>query len=153
MGSNKRMVSDFPPEQQAQISEEEMADPATRTYREADRLTVGFYPSGVDSLAAAVVDLSGMRRSRLSFGLRGLADPKNGTTFYKYLTRPFRIGSGAGPGQFIPLVFFGSMWYDRKWELFRFCGEREIAPDLSGEIVSRVPHFYVIGVEFTERQE
>ena len=33
------------------------------------------------------------------------------------------------------------------------CGENEIAPDLSGEIVGNIPHFYVIGIEFTPKQE
>ena len=35
------------------------------------------------------------------------------------------------------------MWFDAEHNLFRFCGENEIAPDLSGEIVGNIPHFYV----------
>lgn len=45
------------------------------------------------------------------------------------------------------------MWFDAEHNLFRFCGENEIAPDLSGEIVGNIPHFYVIGIEFTPKQE
>lgn len=44
-------------------------------------------------------------------------------------------------------MLVGSAWYDPHIEMFRFCGESEIAPDLSSEILSHVPHFYVIGVE------
>ena len=73
-------------------------------------------------------------------------------TFYHYGARPFRI-DGFEPGRFIPLVFYGSFWYDERANLVRFCGEREIAPDLSSEIVANVPHFYVIGVVLTEKQE
>ena len=45
------------------------------------------------------------------------------------------------------------MWFNAEHNLFRFCGENEIAPDLSGEIVCNIPHFYVIGIEFTPKQE
>ncbi len=70
----------------------------------------------------------------------------------KYCTRPFGIDSFEA-GKFIPLVFYGSMWFDAEHNLFCFCGENEIAPDLSGEIVGNIPHFYVIGIEFTPKQE
>lgn len=153
--SNKLMVSDFPAESQARIQPSEMADPATGTYRQAERLTVGFYPSGVDSLASVVFDLVGMATSRAQLQLRGLVRPGGGerAPLYRYLVRPFRLDASLGEGRFIPLLFFGSMWYDERSGIFRFCGEREIAPDLSGEIAGRVPHFFVIGLELTRRQE
>lgn len=50
-------------------------------------------------------------------------------------------------------MLVGSAWYDPHIEMFRFCGESEIAPDLSQEIVSHVPHFYVIGVETKKEHE
>ena len=152
--SNKLMLTDFPAESQARIRPEEMADPAAGTYRQAERLTVGFYPSGVDSLASVVFDLAGMASSRVQLKLRGLSSPDaEGGTFYRYLVRPFRLDGRFEEGRFVPLLFYGSMWYDERFGVFRFCGEREIAPDLSNEIVGNVPHFFVIGLELTRRQQ
>ncbi len=153
LGSNKLMVSDFPADQQADLLSGKMADPATRTYRQAERLTVGFYPSGADTLAAVVFNVPGMTTARSWLGLRGVANPQSGQRFYRYLTRPFRLDEVSGPEVFIPLVFFGSMWYDAKSNFFRFCGEKEIAPDLSTEMVGSVPHFFVIGLELKRRQD
>lgn len=153
--SNKLMLTDFPAESRDGIRPDEMADPTTGTYRQAERLTVGFYPSGADSLASVVFDLAGMATSRAQLPLRGLARPgaEERTPFYRYLVRPFRLDAPLGEGRFVPLLLFGSMWYDARSGIFRFCGEREIAPDLSSEIVGRVPHFFVIGLELTRRQE
>lgn len=154
MRSNKLMVSDFPAEQQAEILSGEMADPATHTYLQAERLTVGFYPSGVDSLANVLFDLVGMGSSRAQLTLRGLSTPDApGSMFYSYQVRPFRFDEPFEEGRFIPLLFYGSMWYDERFGVFRFCGEREISPDLSSEIVGSVPHFFVIGLELARRQQ
>jgi len=152
--SNKTMVEDFPEEQRAEIREEEMVDPATGTYSWAETLTVGFYPSGVDSLASLVIDIPNRGTSRSVLELRGLPVPGvEGRILYRYNTRPFQLDGAFESGKFIPLVFYGSMWYDEKSGLFRFCGEREIAPDLSSDIVGHVPHFFVIGLELTREQK
>jgi hypothetical protein len=47
---------------------------------------------------------------------------------------------------------FGSSWYDERFNIYRFCGENEINPDMSSEILKDVPHYYVIGVKFNKKK-
>ena len=117
----------------------------------AKKLTIGFYPSGTDSTAMLNFSIPEMREASQRLKLRSVTS-SSGYTLTKYCTRPFGIDSFEA-GKFIPLVFYGSMWFDAEHNLFCFCGENEIAPDLSGEIVGNIPHFYVIGIEFTPKQE
>lgn len=150
-GPNKMLVTDFPEDSRGEIARERMADPDAGVYTQAEGLTIGFYPSGVDSTRMLNIRIPEMREANQRLTLRSITST-GGYTLTRYYTRPFVVDSFA-PGKFIPLVFFGSMWFDAKHNLFRFCGENEIAPDLSSEIVGNIPHFYVIGIEFTEKQE
>lgn len=150
-GSNKVLVTDFPEDSRGEIARERMADPDAGVYTQAERLTIGFYPSGVDSTRMLNIRIPEMREANQRLTLRSITSA-GGYTLTRYYTRPFVVDSFES-GKFIPLVFFGSMWFDAKHNLFRFCGENEIAPDLSSEIVGNIPHFYVIGIEFTEKQE
>lgn len=148
---NKTMVSDFREEQQAKIiASGLMADPATQTYTRAEKLTIGFYPSGTDTLTNIMLDVSSMGSSTRQLKLDGVFDPSTGKMLYSYLARPVVVGTFE-TGKFIPLVLYGSMWYDEQSNICRFCGEREIASDLSGDITKQCPHFFVIGVEFTKQ--
>ena len=70
---------------------------------------------------------------------------------FNYHTRPFII-EAFEVDKFIPLVLFGSSWYDERFNVIRFCGEREIDPDLSSEILKDVPHYYVLGIKFVKKQ-
>ena len=150
-GPNKLLVSDFPEKVRGEILPGEMADPQAGIYMLAKKLTIGFYPSGTDSTAMLNFSIPEMREASQRLKLRSVTS-SSGYTLTKYCTRPFGIDSFEA-GKFIPLVFYGSMWFDAEHNLFRFCGENEIAPDLSGEIVGNIPHFYVIGIEFTPKQE
>lgn len=66
--------------------------------------------------------------------------------------RPFKL-QPFKEGEFIPLMLVGSIWWDSEFNLFRFCGESVIDPDLSSDIVKFIPHYYVIGVEATKQQD
>lgn len=73
--------------------------------------------------------------------------PDQGDAFYMYSTRPFRLDAVADADAVeIPLVFYGSAWYDKQAHITRFCGEDEIDPQLQAQIVKDVPHFYVVGM-------
>lgn len=150
-GPNKVLVTDFPEESRGEIARDRMADPEAGVYTQAEGLTIGFYPSGVDSTKMLNIRIPEMREANQRLTLRSITSA-SGYTLTRYYTRPFVVDSFES-GKFIPLVFFGSMWFDAKHNLFRFCGENEIVPDLSSEIVGNIPHFYVIGIEFTEKQE
>lgn len=64
---------------------------------------------------------------------------------YKYGYRPFKVDV-IQLGDYIPLLMVGSYWYDQKLNVIRFCGESELPADLSSEMLSKIPHYYVIGV-------
>ena len=150
-GPNKLLMTDFPEESRGEIAPEEMADSLAGIYRQAEMLTIGFYPSGVDSTKMVNINIPEMRQANQRLNLQSAGVLSDGRKFYKYHTRPFKIDSFE-VGKFIPLVFYGSLWFDVKHNLYRFCGENEIEPDLSSEIVGNVPHFYVMGVKFTLKE-
>ena len=50
-------------------------------------------------------------------------------------------------GKVIPLVLFGSYWYEKETGVSRFCGEQFIKPDFSSDIIKSIPHFYVFGIK------
>lgn len=152
LGSTRLMLSDFPDETRAESPDSMLLDPERRILCEGRRLVLGRYPSGIDSVARWVFSLENNGRRSLPLEMKAVLTPDN-PPFYNYRSRPF-AKSGFESGKFIPLIFFGSVWYDAQCGLFRFCGEREIDPDLTkGTIVRQVPHFYILGAELTAKQE
>lgn len=68
---------------------------------------------------------------------------------YLYRPRPFKFQAITEAEHFkIPLVLYGSAWLDKKYDIIRFCGEKEIDPNMKSEILEDLPHYYVIGIEF-----
>lgn len=65
---------------------------------------------------------------------------------YRYESRPFELVAPVETGKVIPLVLFGSYWYEQETGVSRFCGEKVINPDLSSDIIKSIPHFYVLGI-------
>ena len=116
-----------------------------------DKINVGIHPAESDSLVyVSCITTMGRMTQRLAKhplripGGRDLVQPRYGS-------RPFALGSFEA-GRFIPLVMYGSYWFDEPNDAIRFCGEREIAPDMSSEIVGSIPHFYVMGIELRPAQ-
>ena len=151
LGPTRMLLNDFPEEYRAEIPDSVMLDSERGILRESGRLVLGRYPTGIDSVARWVLSLENGGRGSARLDLKAVITSDN-PPFYGYESRPF-VKSGFESGKFIPLIFFGSMWYDAQYGIFRFCGESEIDPDLTtGMIVKQVPHFYVLGVEFTAKQ-
>ena len=73
-----------------------------------------------------------------------------GKSEYMYDHFPFSVDE-VRLGEFIPLVMFGSYWFDEEAGYFRFCGESELESDMSSKILSLIPHYYVIGIIVTKR--
>lgn len=122
------------------------SDKENGQHREAGRVSVAVVPTNADSV----------RRLSVSIGKNGGITPKvdlrpleRDTKNYHYQSRPFQLAEFQ-PGEDIPLMLYGSAWYDEKAKVHRFCGEREIAPDLSTEIVKDIPHYYTVGIRLTE---
>jgi hypothetical protein len=145
---NRRMLSDFPEEVQKEIiSEGHVYDLEKGILALGEKLSIGFTPSA-DSLKNVSILLENMAELRRALPLKPLTvSPFEGQ--YSYGTRPFEVGA-IELGEFTPLVMFGSYWYDDEAQVVRFCGEDEIAADLSTTMLSKIPHYYVLGITVTK---
>lgn len=153
LGPNKLYVRDYPRSyREEKIAREGLSDPETMPVSKAEKLSVGFYPSVVDSIRGASIEIPGMRGINYSFRMRKVLEPQLNKMIYYYQVRPFKIETFEA-GKDIPLLVFLSGWTDGKNNCIHLCGETEIDPDLSSEILQRSPHYYVISIVFTEKQE
>lgn len=146
--SNMQMLDDFSEKSRREILPEEMADAAKGIYRLANKITVGLAPEN-DSTKTVKFEVENMGAVMSRLSLRGQTNKSTGKIFYSYNTRPFELDRKIELDTFIPLVLVGSVWFDPNFNIYRFCGENRISPDLSSEIVSYIPHFYVIGFKIT----
>ncbi len=146
---NKRLLGDLPDNIQKEIKAEDMADPERGIIKMMKKLTIGLTPVVNDSIRPVAIDFESMGQLEGQLCMQPQYknnDNVNGNKFFSYHTRTFKTGD-LTMGKFIPLVLFGSAWYDEKIGTHRFCGEREINPDMSSEILKYIPHYYVIGFE------
>ena len=113
-----------------------------------EKLVIGFAPSGNDSTAIYTFNFSEGRGFNGRLNLRAIYAPEAPTkSRYSYESRPFKLIPPFEKGRFIPLVLYGSYWYEPETGVSRFCGESIIKPDLSSDIVKNIPHFYVLGIK------
>ena len=113
-----------------------------------EKLVIGFAPSGNDSTAIYTFNFSEGRGFNGRLKLRAIYAPEEPTkSRYSYESRPFELVPPFEKGKFIPLVLYGSYWYEPETGVSRFCGESIIKPDLSSDIVKSIPHFYVLGIK------
>lgn len=108
------------------------------------KLIIGLSPFENDSTSNYLFDFGDNRGFSGLLHLKQLDAPGNP---YIYETRPFELDAHAEKGKLIPLVLYGSYWYDQNAGACRFCGDNEIKPDLSSDIVKNIPHFFVLGIK------
>ena len=146
---NMDLLSEYPEEDQKNTKPEEMADPDRGIYHIAHKLMVGFTPIVNDSIRPILMEVENMGSSNPRLQMLPQYennDSVNGKKLYMYFARPFKTGEFT-TGRFIPLVLLGSAWYDKNIGFYRFCGENDIDPDMSSEILKHIPHYYIIGIE------
>lgn len=149
--ANMRLLSDFPEESLKEIKPEDIEDPERGIFKMSKQLTLGLTPVVNDTIRPLVIDVDNMGQMDAQLYMKPQYeknDSIDGKKLYMYYTRPFKTGELA-TGQFIPLVLFGSMWYDKDFGIHRFCGESVIDPDMSSRILKYIPHYYIIGIEVT----
>ena len=153
MVSNKRILTELPESRWQEIIDEgRVIDPKTQAIAHVEKFTFGFYPSSNDSTKTMQLRVPGfVTYGRITFKLRGLPTKDSDKLVFFYHTRPFKL-SVFKEDEFIPLILLGSSWYDEQFDVFRFCGESEIEPDMSSEILKDVPHHYIVGVKFVKKQ-
>lgn len=146
--NNKLMLSEFSEEDKKEILKEGIAtDPQNGIFKQFDRLTIGFLPISGDSIRKCIIELVGSSSIHMPLSLHKVNS--GGMTRCNYHTRPFKTHD-IKPGEFSPLLLLGSTWYDERHGVFRFCGESEIDPDLSSQIIKNIPHFYVFGIKIEQ---
>ena len=113
-----------------------------------EKIIIGFVPSDNDSIANYVFRFDDVRGFSSRLDLRPICDPKHPEEkWYFYNSRPFELTASIERGKFIPLVLYGSNWFDPDCNACRFCGDNFIKPDLSSDIVKYIPHFFVLGIK------
>lgn len=145
---NITYLKDFNEEAQARVKPEDMYDQERGIIQVAKKILIGSTPAVNDSIIPIVMQIENQRTLYQRLEMKPLYtknDSINGKKFYSYYPRPF-ILKDIKMGEFIPLVLFGSVWWDEEFNVHRFCGDNEIDPDLSTEILKHIPHYYIIGV-------
>ncbi|MBO7129874.1 MAG: DUF5041 domain-containing protein [Prevotella sp.] len=113
-----------------------------------EKLVIGFAPSSNDSTYVYSFQSVGGGGFNATLKLQPVFAPEMPSKqAYRYESRPFELISPVETGKFIPLVLFGSYWYEQETGVSRFCGEKIIKPDLSSDIIKSIPHFYVLGIK------
>lgn len=150
---NKRLLTDFPEPSRKKFTADggKIIDRKTQAITHAEKINIGFRPSGNDSTKYLQINIPNMRGLSAPLKLNGLVKKNANDKFYSYHTRPFKLEKFEA-GEFIPLVLLGSFWFDEKSNVYRFCGETEIDPLMASEILKNIPHYYVIGVKFLKKQ-
>ena len=112
-----------------------------------DKLVIGFAPSSNDSTYVYSFQSVGGGGFNATLKLQPVFAPEMPSKqAYRYESRPFELVAPVEMGKFIPLVLFGSYWYEKETGVSRFCGEKQINPDLSSDIIKSIPHYYVLGI-------
>ena len=112
------------------------------------KLIIGFRPSDNDSTANYLFYFDENRSFGSRLNLKPIFAPEAPEDkWYMYQSRPFELTAPFEKGKFIPLVLYGSYWYEPANGGCRFCGDNEIKPDLSSDIVKHIPHFFVFGIK------
>lgn len=151
---NMKRISQFNAETQAEVRKSgEAYDLENDIYTLSKRIDVGFVPDEKsDSTVTALLSVDGQGTSYMRLKLRKIKNESTGKDVCGYATRPFVINDFK-LGEFIPLVLYGSFWYDPEFKVIRFCGDNTISPDFKENIVKYIPNFYVIGITVTPLEE
>lgn len=150
-GPNIGSVTEYPEEQREAIRREYHLAPDENEY---DRIKTATLVFRVKDDSLVYISMGSPDAGRMIKQLK--LYPVEGETryvSYMYSSRPFRLDAVANADTVeIPLVFFGSGWYDKRFNVTRFCGESEIDPQLQSQIVKDVPHAYVIGMRLEKKE-
>lgn len=148
VGKNRIPVTDIP-EGQRKMALEMSGLPEDATYfSQLKSLSVYFIPK-TDSTINMTINMPGFSKFAKILKLKELVTPSY--SVYMYDSRPFEIEK-MKLGENIPLVMYGSGWWDEKSNICRMCGDRFLKPDLSNEIIKNIPHYYIIGVKIDKQQ-
>ena len=118
----------------------------------AKNLSIGFSPrQSVQSDSMVTVYVRPDSGNGLARDLVLKPVPDAPETFFLYEKVPIRV-SALRPNTFIPLALYGSFWWDSKYKICRFCGEKELTEEniKESDYFKHSPHYYIIGAIFSD---
>lgn len=146
----KTMISDFNEKDQQEIYAENNADDTERgIYRLSKTIAIGFTPVKSDSIEAITLQSSRNDASHWTLKMKPIPDAPR--KVYRYRMVPYQPNTFC-LDTFIPLVFYGSFWWDGTSKIIRFCGETELNEKTakSSNFFKYCPHYYIIGAVFNK---
>ena len=123
----KTMISEFNEQDQKSIYEEKDGDDMERgIYRLSKTLSIGFSLIQSDSVETITLWASRTDASPWKLTLKPIVGAPQ--TVYRYRKVPYQPTIYA-LDTFIPLVFYGSFWWDEDAKGWRFCGDTELTEE------------------------
>ena len=120
--------------------------------RMAKTLSIGFSPrQSAQSDSKVTIYVRPDHRNGLARDLVLKPVPDAPQTLFLYEKIPFKV-SKLRPNTFIPLALYGSFWWDSKYMICRFCGEKELTEKniMTSDYFKHSPHYYIIGAIFSD---
>ena len=110
-------------------------------------LSIGFSRKQSDSIVTVTLRSDHQDSSQWNLILKAVPDAPQ--TLYLYEKIPYRLSS-LSIDTFIPLVLYGSFWWDSDYKMCRFCGETELTEEeaKASGYFENSPHYYIIGAIF-----
>lgn len=143
LGENIKSLDDLPEKYREEFRKEKQVPQGKNEWDEIKELSL-YIRKNSDSTAMFTIQVPNVTRMGQQVKLRSVGDFKT----YFYQARPFTLQPASTENKIdIPLTLYGSGWVDIKNQVIRFCGESEIDPELKAEILSDIPHQYIIGIE------
>lgn len=149
MGANIQSVKIYPPEQWDAARKQHGLKPDEDDFVRIKTISIIVRKI---SDTTAMATFASPEAGRMGIPLKQY--PTGPDSVYFYSSRPFSMEAMPDTGAVeIPLVLYGSGWYDDRYNIVRFCGESRIDPQLKAGILKNLPHYYILGVIFTPKEE
>lgn len=145
LGKNIRSLDEIPEEHRKGFRKEYQIPAGKKEWDNIKEISIYIRKEEMTDTTAAI------RISSPNVGIQGFPFtlyPADGKKFISYHTRPFAARAVQTADEMkIPLLLYGSAWAEPGTTFFRFCGENEIDPEMKAEILTHIPHHYVIGLQ------
>lgn len=150
LGRNIHYLNDYPEDNREQLRQEHKLTAGQNQWDVIKELSIYIrHENRTDS----TVHIRASSPNAGSSGFRFDLHPADGHNSYMYVARPFSVQTmEAADLMEIPLILYGSAWSAPGTTFYRFCGESEIDPEMKAEILTHIPHYYIIGVRLKKEK-
>lgn len=146
LGKNIKSLKEFPEEMRDDFRKIKNVPEGKDEWDNIKEMSV-YITKPNDSTAMFTINIPGVLKTNKRVQLRPVGEEK----VYLYDPRPFKFNPASETESInIPLIMYGSYWFDARYNVIRMCGEREIDPEMKAEILGKVPHYYVVGLELNK---